>query len=236
MFNFLQGGIKNKGRFFKKVIKQGGNLMKGKVFLTLALLCTFVLVGWSCSHKTAAPTDTNIEPETPTDVNEAPAGWETYKSEELGFEFQYPDRWQLRVENQTPFAWGDTEYELIDAQLLDPESGQYIGAYSFAVAENLERLSLMDWLERHNTVNDPFILVDEAYNENVPGKKFTYAAGVTLNPDQQAFPVGTLVFSDPANAHIFFPDLGQDHSIFEIYGISAGDFASQIRSTFRFTR
>ncbi len=240
MSKIFQGGIKNKGRFFKNLsccfsnCSKGGKNMK-RAFFVLTLAVLLALIGWGC-QKTATPdAGQDVGPDAGGDAG-IPEGWKEYRNEELGFSFWYPEEWQLRVENEVPFTWDGIEYKLVDVQLLDQESRQYIGAYSFAVAENSERLPLADWLEQHNTVGDPFTLIDEKYNEIVPGKKFVYATGVTLSPDQHAFPAGFLVFSSPGNTHVFFPDIGQDHSIFEVYGISAEDFAFQIRSTFRFTR
>jgi len=72
------------------------------VFAVLLLLGAFVLVGWSCGRKTATPADTNVEPETPNEVaevtDEIPSDWETYRNDELGFEFRYPGDLDVHVE------------------------------------------------------------------------------------------------------------------------------------------
>jgi hypothetical protein len=233
MFNFLQGGIKNKGRFFKKVTKQGGNLMKGKVFLTLALLCALMFAGWSCSHKTAAPTDTNIEPETPTDVNEAPAEWKEYKNEEWGFGFQYPGAWDLRVVKSNPFDWNENHYELVEIQLRGVGSDDYVGEYSFAIASNPSHLSTREWLMSNNNIGESLELRDTAINSALAGIEIRGLASEIRSPDERAFP-GVLAFSDPEKNYVFFPELGQEHVIFRDYNTTPDEFEKQILNTLNF--
>lgn len=264
MLNLFKGGIKGRldlaglrDRLFLTIRRMGGNnsagggrgekkMKKGIVLVTM-LLGVLVLVGWGCGQKSAAPADTNSDTnevsETSSDstseatsdtTGEVPAGWTEYENERYGFSFQYPEGWDLRVVRSTPFGWSENNYELEEIQLREVSSGDYIGAFSFAIVSNPSHRSIRDWLTSNNRTAEALELRDKTVGTLV-GIELHNLTTEVRSPDDRAFP-GVFAFSDPEANYIFFPELGQEHEIFQDYGTTADEFENQVLSTLTFGR
>lgn len=248
MFNLFEGG--KKGRLFNKsaVGGKGEKKMKKGIVFVVVMLGALVLVGWGCGSRTAAPADTNSEtgdvsetsPDSVSEVTtdstgEVPAGWTEYRNTELGFSFQYPEGWDLRVVEGAPLGWNENNYELQEIQLQEDGSGDFISAYSFAVASNPSRLSVREWLTANNRVGEALELRDKTISGTLAGVELRALTPEIESPDERAFP-GILAFSDPERNYIFFPELGQEQEIFGDYGTTPEAFENQILTTLTFER
>lgn len=255
MFNLFKGGIK--GRFFLTIRQRGENnpakggkggweMKKGIVFVAF-LLGVLVLVGWGCGQNSAAPADTNLDtnvsetssdntPEATSDTTgEVPAGWTEYKSDRYGFSFQYPEEWDLRVIERDPFDWNGNRYEMQEIQLREDGSGDYSGVYSFAIASDPSHLTTREWLTSNNRIDEELELSDVIIGDALPAVEIRELTQELTSPDDRAFP-GNLAFSNPGRDYIFFPELGQEHGIFEGYGTTPEAFENQVLSTMAFGR
>ncbi|MFH2136732.1 MAG: hypothetical protein ABII19_03855 [Patescibacteria group bacterium] len=248
MLNLFKGGIK--GRLFNNSAfgGKGEKKMKKGIVFVVVMLGALVLVGWGCGSKTAAPADTNSETgdvsETSSDsvpevtseaTGEVPAGWAEYTSEHFGFSFQYPEGWDLRVVEGTPFGWNENNYELQEIQLQEAGSGDFVGAYSFAIVSNPSHLSVREWLTANNRVGEAIELRDTTISSTLTGVELRALTPEIGSPDERAFP-GVLAFSDPDRNYIFFPELGQEQEIFGDYGTTPEAFENQILTTLTFER
>lgn len=212
--------------------------MKKRIELVAVLLSVLTFVGWGCGQKTATPTDigtdTNVS-ETGAEVtNEVPIGFVEYRNERYGFSFWYPESWDLRVIQGTPFDWNGNNYELVEIQLREIGSDDYIGAFSFAIASNLSHLSIREWLRSNNHTAEELELRDKTVG-TLAGIELRSLTTEVRSPDERAFP-GVFAFSDPEANYIFFPELGQEHEIFQDYGTTADEFENQVLSTLTFER
>jgi hypothetical protein len=203
------------------------------IFAGLVILLALLFgAGWGC--KSSVPPETTEVGTRETSPEESP-DFLTYRNEEFGFEFQYPSAWNLRVVDVDPFDWNGNSYKLVDIQMREGGSGDYIGVYSFAIADNPTHLKIHEWLADNNRLGEALEIQDVTINDSPTGVKLRSLAPETVSPDEQAFP-GTLVFSDSERNHIFFPAFGQEREILSDYGITETDLENQILGTLIFRR
>ncbi|MBI5071994.1 hypothetical protein HZB93_03860 [Candidatus Falkowbacteria bacterium] len=215
MFNLFKGG--KKGRLFNNPARggEGEKKMKKGIVFVAVIVGALVLVGWGCGQRSAAPADSNSDtnevsetssdntPEVTSDTTgEVPAGWTEYRNERLGFSFQYPETWNLRVVESSPFDWSGNHYELDEVQLKEVGRDDYIGAYSFAIVANPSHLSAREWLTDNNRVGEALELSDVAVNSTLAGVRISESTQEISSPDDRAFP-GTLAFSNPGKNYVF---------------------------------
>lgn len=139
----------------------------------------------------------------------------------------------MRIVRSTPFGWNDNSYELEEIQLREI-GGDYIGAFSFAIASNPSHLSIRDWLTNNNRTAEALELRDKTVG-TLAGIELRNLTVEVRSPDDRAFP-GVFAFSDPEANYVFFPELGQEHEIFQDYGTTADEFENQVLSTLTFER
>ncbi|MBI2063394.1 MAG: hypothetical protein HYT65_00160 [Candidatus Yanofskybacteria bacterium] len=104
---------------------------------------------------------------TPRPLADELAGWQTYRNEEYGFEFQYPPNWYTRIDGAAT--------EISSQAFSQPFDPNNIFIELRVDENNYQSLSLLDYTKQKITANDVGSLYGSqaTYNEvTLNGKKF----------------------------------------------------------------
>ena len=138
------------------------------LILVLPVVIAMVLSGCFSKPTPLANLNKNVnQAEEQTSEEIDISDWLTYRNEEYGFEFRYPDKYEFFIEESLVNG-----YNLIDISQPDPDKVyDDIPVFSIMVMENIFNDQLIDWLHRvidpTKTLIESKVLVQEKNNNGI---------------------------------------------------------------------